>query len=78
METETTHPLELDFGTEAILGRLSVIGKRGLIEVTEMPAGIARGEARTALLVAVLDGRISIPDEAAVAVDLVSANPRVA
>lgn len=78
METETTYPIELPFGDRTISGRISVIGTRGFVELIERPTGLSREDARTALLVAVLDGRARVPDHVAVAVDLIGASPRVA
>ena len=60
-----------------IFGRVVVIGDRGIVEIDECPAALDESEAREMLLSAVLDGRIKLPDDVAVALDLVGSNPRV-
>lgn len=75
-------PLSLDFMTRAnrrvdITGTLHLVGRKAVVEVDNYPSELRREDARMGLVVAVLDGRIKVPDEVAIAVDLIGSAPRV-
>ena len=70
--------IELDFGTAPIRGHLHVYESHACVTVYEWPKPLDVTQARTALLHAVKDGRIKVPDSAAIAMDLIGMKPRVA
>ena len=80
---DTIH-IELDFaGDLPILGhlhvyRLHVHGSHACVTVSAWPASLDVVQARTALLLAVKDGRIKVPDPVAEAIDLIGSKPRIA
>ena len=76
MELQYIH-LALDFDNVAITGTLRLEDDRGVVAARWYPASISLADAKTALLVAILDGRIKLPDDVAVALDLAGPNPRV-
>lgn len=74
----TAIPIELDFGSGVIRGHLHVYENHACVTVTSWPATLDVVQARTALFIAVIDGRINVPDSAAEAMDLIGSKPRVA
>lgn len=71
--------IELDFGTStAIRGHLLVYESHACVTVYSWPKPLDVTQARTALLHAVKDGRIKVPNSAAIAMDLIGMKPRLA
>ena len=77
------HPISLDFGpNDEIRGSIEIDTwadghMHGFVHVHAWPTKITSVDARIALKVAVLDGRITLPDELHVGLDLVGSSPRV-